>query len=90
MSATDRVGNDVVRRVKDHLVSWRHSADTGANARGSKVIGGRIYDRSMSSDSQLVAYRFYATRVTRSANSGVNHGVSGFLVAVWCRCFSAV
>jgi hypothetical protein len=40
----DQLGSDVVRRMQDYLVSWRHSADTGANARGSKVIGGRMYD----------------------------------------------
>jgi hypothetical protein len=44
MSATDQLGSDVVRMPKDHLRSWRHSADTGANARGSKVIDGRMYD----------------------------------------------
>jgi hypothetical protein len=34
----------VPRSMKDCLPSWRHSADTGANARRSKVIGRRIYD----------------------------------------------
>lgn len=33
-----------MREVKIYLASWRQSADTGANACGSKVIGGRIYD----------------------------------------------
>jgi hypothetical protein len=47
MSATDQLGSDVVRMMKDHLRSWRHSADTGANARGSKVIAGLIHDSSM-------------------------------------------
>jgi len=28
----------------NHPLSWRHSADTAANDRGSKVIGGRMYD----------------------------------------------
>jgi hypothetical protein len=36
--------SDAMRMMKDHLRSWRLSADTGANARRSKVIGGRIYD----------------------------------------------
>src|SRR6266566_9324646 len=30
--------------MKNYLPSWRHSARTANNARGSKVIGGRIYD----------------------------------------------
>jgi hypothetical protein len=34
----------VPRSMKNCLPSWRHSADTGANARRSKVIGRRIYD----------------------------------------------
>jgi len=33
-----------VRAMKDHLLSWRHSADTATNGRGRKVIGGRMYD----------------------------------------------
>jgi len=33
-----------MREMKNYLPSWRHSADTGANARRSKVIDGRIYD----------------------------------------------
>jgi hypothetical protein len=33
----------VPRNMKNRLPSWRHSADSGANARRSKVIGGRIY-----------------------------------------------
>ncbi len=41
----------------------------------------------MNFDRQLFARRLYATRVTRDANSDVNHGVSGFLVAVWCLIF---
>jgi hypothetical protein len=36
--------SDVMRNVKIYLASWRHSADTGANAYRSKVIGGRFYD----------------------------------------------
>jgi hypothetical protein len=44
----------------------------------------------MNFDRQLFARRLYATRVTRDADSGANHGVFGFLVAVWCRFFSAV
>jgi hypothetical protein len=44
MSAIDQLGSDVTRMLKDHLRSWRHSADSAANARGSKVIGGRLYD----------------------------------------------
>jgi hypothetical protein len=44
MSAIDQLGSDMMRRLKDHLRSWRHSADTATNARGSKVIGGRLYD----------------------------------------------
>jgi phage protein U len=28
----------------DRLLSWRHSADTATNERGSKVIGGQMYD----------------------------------------------
>jgi hypothetical protein len=30
---------DVMHEMKIYLVSWRHSADTAANARRSKVIG---------------------------------------------------
>jgi hypothetical protein len=30
--------------MKDHLASWRHSADTTTNERRSKVIDGRIHD----------------------------------------------
>jgi hypothetical protein len=30
--------------MKDHLASWRESADTAINVRRTKVIGGRIYD----------------------------------------------
>jgi hypothetical protein len=37
------VRDDAMRKVKIYLASWRHSADTGANARRSKVIDGRIY-----------------------------------------------
>jgi hypothetical protein len=44
MSATDQLGSDVTRMLKDHLRSWRHSAETATNARGSKVIDGRLYD----------------------------------------------
>jgi hypothetical protein len=40
------VRDNVMREVKIHLASWHHSADTGANARRSKVIDGRIYDDS--------------------------------------------
>jgi hypothetical protein len=40
---------DVMRSMKIHLASWRHSADTGANAYGSKVIGGRFYDARFAS-----------------------------------------
>jgi hypothetical protein len=32
-----------MRKMKNYLPSWRHSADTAANARRSKVIGGRFY-----------------------------------------------
>jgi hypothetical protein len=39
------------QRMKVHLASWRHSAETAANACGSKVIGGRFYD----ADARLVA-----------------------------------
>ena len=34
----------MLRMMKDHLASWRHSADSATNAHGSKVIGGRIRD----------------------------------------------
>jgi hypothetical protein len=44
MSASDQLGSDVVRKPEDHLRSWRLSADTGANARRSKVIAGPNYD----------------------------------------------
>jgi hypothetical protein len=43
------LSSDVMRNVKIHLASWRHSADTGANARRSKVIGGRFYDACFAS-----------------------------------------
>ena len=33
-----------MRTVKDHLASWRHSADTATIERRSKVIDGRIHD----------------------------------------------
>jgi hypothetical protein len=33
-----------MRKMKNYLPSWRHSADTATNARRSKVIGGRFYD----------------------------------------------
>ena len=41
--------SDMIRNVKIHLASWRHSADTGANAYRSKVIGGRFYDACFAS-----------------------------------------
>jgi|SRR6266851_53187 len=44
MSASDRLGSDTMRKMKDRLRSWRLSADTATNARGTKVICGRIYD----------------------------------------------
>jgi len=35
-------GSDVLRVLKDHLRSWRHSADPAAMRAEAKVIGGRF------------------------------------------------
>src|SRR5216683_883303 len=69
MSATVRPRSGVKRKMKDHLPSWRLSADPGANARRRKVIGGRIYDdgRFLSTD-----HRGQPFRKMRDANSSVS------------------
>ncbi len=43
-SPTIHPSSEMMRDMKIHLASWRHSADTGANACRSKVIDGRFYD----------------------------------------------
>ena len=62
MSASDQLGSDTMRKMKDRLRSWRLSADTAANARGSKVIDGRVYD-ARAFRSPLIAHMFDAARV---------------------------
>jgi hypothetical protein len=42
------------RDAKSCLRSWRQSADTVTSARGSKVIGGRIYDATICLNRALI------------------------------------
>jgi hypothetical protein len=79
MSATDRPRSGVKRKMKDHLASWRLSADPGANARRRKVIGGRIYDdgRFLSTD-----HRGQPFRKMREANGSAS--TASTLVAILC------
>jgi hypothetical protein len=44
IDANDQLGSEAMRKMKNHLRSWRHSAHNAANARRTKVIYGRIYD----------------------------------------------
>jgi hypothetical protein len=44
VSALSSAGEQEVRMMKDHLASWRQSADMATIERRSKVIDGRIHD----------------------------------------------
>jgi len=79
MSATVRPRSGVKRKMKDHLASWRLSADPGANARRRKVIGGRIYDdgRFLSTD-----HRGQPFRKMREANGSAS--TASTHVAILC------
>src|SRR6202795_2285866 len=81
MSAAVRPGSGEGRKMKDHLASWRLSADPGANARRRKVIGGRIYDdgRFLSTD-----HRGRPFRKMREATGAPLH-LWRFFVPAKCR-----
>jgi len=73
MSASDRLGSGTKRKMKDRLHSWRLSADTATNARGSKVIDGRIYDARCVSIATYQAQNLCDTRGIDTCEANMRH-----------------
>jgi hypothetical protein len=73
------LSSDMMRNIEIYLASWRHSADTGANAYRSKVIGGRFYDACFDYCSVFVEmWHSHEQRVTASSVilAGISTGSS--------------
>src|SRR5260221_228562 len=72
-----------MRVMKRCLASWRHSADTAANARTSKVIHGRIRDTEPCSNWKLSGARgkFPRRRLRLSRESDVQGCRAGIVLS---------
>jgi hypothetical protein len=60
-----------MRVMKRCLASWRHSADTAANARASKVIPGRIRDTELCSSWKLSGMRGKISKAPSALAAGI-------------------
>jgi hypothetical protein len=70
LGAIIRRAGAVMRNMKNYLASWRHSAQTAANARSSKVIDGRIRDARFVSSAGVASARAKNIKVLSALVAG--------------------
>jgi len=74
--------------LKVYLASWHLSADTAANARKSKVIGGRFYDRFHACETEIFSGLIPAEKWSASPVNELSTSDIDLIGGVWGECRS--